>query len=48
MEVVGVDDSSGEAVAVMREAQGTEHRVPLTEVREARLVFRWQGHEGKK
>lgn len=41
VEVVGVDDSSGEPVAVMREARGTEHRVPLTEVREARLVFRW-------
>jgi ribosome maturation factor RimP len=41
VEVVGVDDSSGELVAVMREARGTEHRVPLTEVREARLVFRW-------
>lgn len=48
VEVVGVDDSSGEAVAVMREARGTEHRVPLAEVREARLVFRWQGKEGKK
>ena len=41
VEVVGVDDSSGEPVAVMREARGTEHRVPLTDVREARLVFRW-------
>ena len=41
VEVVGVDDSSGEPVAVMREARGTEHRVLLTEVREARLVFRW-------
>jgi ribosome maturation factor RimP len=41
VEVVGVDDSSGDAVAVMREARGTEHRIPLAEVREARLVFRW-------
>ena len=48
VEVVGVDDSSGEAMAVMREARGTEHRIPLAEVREARLVFRWQGKEGKK
>jgi ribosome maturation factor RimP len=48
VEVLGVDDSSGEAMAVMREARGTEHRIPLTEVREARLVFRWQGNEGKK
>jgi ribosome maturation factor RimP len=53
VEVVGVDDSSGEPVVVMREARGTEHRVPLSEVREARLVFRWDAgkpgrREGKK
>jgi ribosome maturation factor RimP len=53
VEVVGVDDSSGEPVVVMREPRGTEHRVPLKEVREARLVFRWHAgkpgrHEGKK
>lgn len=53
VEVVGLDDSSGEPVAVMREARGTEHRVPLRDVREARLVFRWNtgakpGKEGKK
>ena len=48
VEVLGVDDSSGEAMAVMREARGTEHRIPLAEVREARLVFRWQGKEGMK
>ena len=41
VEVGGVDDSSGEPMAVMREQGGTEHRVPLREVREARLVFRW-------
>jgi ribosome maturation factor RimP len=41
VEVVGVDDSSGEPVAVMRETRGIEHRIPLTEVKEARLVFRW-------
>ena len=41
VEVIGVDDSSGEPVAIMREARGIEHRVPLSEVREARLVFRW-------
>ena len=46
VEVIGVDDSSGEAVAVMREARGVEHRVPLSDVREARLVFRW--NEGKQ
>jgi len=53
VEVIGVDDSSGEPMAVMREARGPEHRVPLKEVREARLVFRWDAgkpgrREGKK
>jgi ribosome maturation factor RimP len=46
VEVIGVDDSSGEVMAVMREPRGTEHRIPLAEVREARLVFRWK--EGKQ
>ena len=41
VEVLGVDDSSGEPVAIMREARGIEHRIPLADVREARLVFRW-------
>ena len=53
-EVIGVDDSSGETMVVIREPRGIEHRVPLAEVREARLVFRWDAagkpgkHEGKK
>lgn len=41
VEVLGVDDSSGEAMAVMRDPRGVEHRVALSDVREARLVFRW-------
>lgn len=41
VEVLGVDDSSGVLVTVMRDQRGTEHRIPLTDVREARLVFRW-------
>jgi ribosome maturation factor RimP len=47
VEVVGVDDSSGEPVVVMREARGTEHRIPLRDVKEARLVFRWTKGAGK-
>jgi ribosome maturation factor RimP len=42
VEVIGVDDSSGVELAVMREKRGTEHRIPLADVREARLVFRWE------
>src|SRR6185503_19251658 len=49
VEVLGVDDSSGVLVAVMRDTRGTEHRIPLTDVREARLVFRWgAGQPGNK
>ena len=34
--------------AAKSEARGTEHRIPLADVREARLVFRWDRTEGKK
>jgi len=47
VEVLGVDDSSGVPMAVMREPRGTEHRIPLSDVREARLVFRWGGGAGQ-
>ena len=42
VEVIGVDDSTGVEMAVMREKRGTELRIPLADVREARLVFRWE------
>lgn len=42
VEVIGVDDSTGVELAVMREKRGTEHRIPLADVREARLIFRWE------
>ena len=49
VEVLGVEDSSGVLVAVMRDTRGTEHRIPLSDVREARLVFRWgAGEPGAK
>jgi ribosome maturation factor RimP len=41
VDVVGIEGSEGAEVAVMRDLQGTERRVPLAEVREARLVFVW-------
>ena len=41
VEVVGATDESGIEVAVMVDSRGTEHRVPLNEVKDARLVFRW-------
>lgn len=53
VEVVGVDDSTGESVAIMRDGRGVEHRVPMSDIREARLVFRWNSQardrtEGEK
>jgi ribosome maturation factor RimP len=41
VEVLGVEDASGVQTAVMRDERGTEHRIPLADVKEARLVFRW-------
>jgi ribosome maturation factor RimP len=42
VEVVGVESSEGSETAVVRDARGAEHRVPLAEISEARLVFRWK------
>lgn len=39
--VVGVEGESGAEVAIVRDLQGTEHRVALGDVKEARLVFVW-------
>ena len=41
VDVLGADDADGVEVAVMRDERGEERRVPLSEIREARLVFRW-------
>ena len=41
VEVVGVDETGGAETALMRDAAGVEHRIPLADVKEARLVFRW-------
>ena len=41
VDVLGVDDAQGVETAVMRDERGEERRVPLSDIREARLVFRW-------
>jgi ribosome maturation factor RimP len=41
VEVIGVDDVQGAESALVRDARGVEHRIPLSDVKEARLVFRW-------
>ena len=40
--IVGVDGEPGSETVVVRDARGTERRIPLAEVREARLVFHWK------
>lgn len=41
VEVVGVDETERGDVALVRDTAGAEHRIPLADVKEARLVFRW-------
>lgn len=42
VEIVGVDGDVGREVAVVKDSDGAERRVPLAEVKEARLAFHWQ------
>ncbi len=41
VDVLGAVDSNGVEVAVLRDQNGEERQVPLSEILEARLVFRW-------
>lgn len=41
VEIVGLDGETGAEVVVVRTARGDERRIPLAEVREARLAFHW-------
>jgi ribosome maturation factor RimP len=41
VEVLGVDGAPGCELAVVRDEHGVEHHIPLADVKEARLVFRW-------
>jgi ribosome maturation factor RimP len=40
--IVAVDGVEGSEIITVRDAQGTEHLVPLGEVAEARLVVHWK------
>lgn len=42
VEIVGVEGEQGGEVAVVRDGKGVEQRIPLADVREARLAFHWQ------
>ncbi|MBC7894096.1 MAG: ribosome maturation factor RimP [Cytophagaceae bacterium] len=41
VDVVAVEGDAGAEIAVVRDLKGTEHRLPLADIREARLVFVW-------
>lgn len=41
MEILGLEGEDGAEVAVLRDAKGAERKVPLGEVTDARLAFRW-------
>jgi ribosome maturation factor RimP len=41
VEIVGLDGEAGSEVVVVRTARGEERRIPLADVREARLAFHW-------
>lgn len=43
VQVVGVEDEvDGRSVLLLRDAKGTEHRLGLSDVEDARLVFHWK------
>jgi ribosome maturation factor RimP len=42
MELLGVEGEDGAEVALLRNKQGSDIRVPLADVKEARLVFHWK------
>jgi ribosome maturation factor RimP len=41
VEILGVEGSEGAESIVVRTAQGTEQRIPLADVKDARLAFTW-------
>jgi ribosome maturation factor RimP len=42
VEIVAVEGEPGSETVVVRDERGTDRRLPLAEVREARLVFHWK------
>lgn len=42
VEIVGVEGEEGSELVVVKDARDQVHRVPLEQVREARLVFHWK------
>ncbi len=42
VEIVGVEGEPGSETVIVRDARGTDLRISLADVREARLVFHWK------
>ncbi len=42
VEIVAVEGADGDEAVILRDARGGERRVPLADIREARLVFNWK------
>ena len=42
VDLVALEGEPGAEVAVVRDDHGAEHRVPLADVKDARLVFHWK------
>lgn len=40
-DILALEGDDANAVGVLRDSKGREHRVPLAEIKEARLVFVW-------
>jgi ribosome maturation factor RimP len=41
VEIVALEGDAGAEIVVVRDGRGAERRVPLAQVREARLAFHW-------
>jgi ribosome maturation factor RimP len=41
IEIIGLEGEPGAEAAVVRDARGAEHRLPLADIKEARLAFHW-------
>lgn len=43
VDIVGLEEDAGAGeIAVLRDAKGREHRIPLAEVKDARLAIKWK------
>ncbi len=41
VEILGVEGPAGEEIVIVRISKGIEQRIPLADVKDARLAFTW-------